>query len=128
VESPEHSGANITARDANDAGRTVMAVPGNITSLTSAGPNNLIHQGARIVRSSSDIINELGFAAREAVPVPAASPEEAQILDLLNASTGTTQDLIDRSGLNAAQFANIISLMEISGKVRNLGAGQWARR
>jgi DNA processing protein len=128
VESPARSGANITARDALNIGRTVMAVPGNITSLTSAGPHNLIRKGAPIVRTANDIITELGFVAREAIPVPAASAEEAQILSLLGNGAGTTQELIERSGMSAAEFANIISLMEISGKVVNLGAGQWAQR
>jgi hypothetical protein len=62
------------------------------------------------------------------VPVPAQSREEATILDLLKSGAGKSQDLIEQSGLTAAQFANIISLMEITGKVRNLGAGQWVVR
>jgi len=128
VESAVQGGALITARDALKIGRQVMAVPGNITSQFSVGPNNLIHEGAAPVRSATDVINALGFIAHEATPVPARSPQEAQLLELLGEGTGTTEDLIERSGLSAAQFANIISLMEITGKVRNLGAGQWVRR
>jgi DNA processing protein len=128
VEAPVNSGASITAQHAFAANRQVMAVPGNITSLVSAVPNNLIRDGAQAVTSAADIITALGFVARESVPVPARSPEEAKIIELLGTGTGTSQDLIERSGLDAAKFANIISLMEITGKVRNLGAGQWVRR
>jgi DNA processing protein len=128
VESPTEGGSLITARDANELGRQVMAVPGNITNESSAGPNNLIRKGAAPVTSATDIITALGYIAHEAVPVSARSPEEAAILELLGKGTAQSEDLIERSGLSAASFANIISLMEITGKVRNLGAGQWVRR
>jgi DNA processing protein len=127
TEAGEGSGALITANRAKDT-RMVMAVPGNITSQYSVGPNNLIRNGAIPITSSTDILSQLGFQAREAVPVPAKSAEEATILNLLSTGPGNSEDLIERSGLTAAQFANIISLMEITGKVRNLGAGQWVVR
>ncbi|MDB5178865.1 MAG: hypothetical protein JWN01_808 [Patescibacteria group bacterium] len=128
TESAVKGGSLITARDAKDAGRTVMAVPGNITSEFSVGPNNLIRTGAVPITSASDVIIQLGFEAREAVPVPAQSPDEAAIIKLLQKGVTSSQDLIEESKLTAAQFANIISLMEITGKVRNLGAGQWVIR
>ncbi len=128
TECAEKSGALITARDAIAAGRTVMAVPGNITSQYSAGPNNLIRTGATPITSSADAIVALGFHAREAVPVSAQSAEEALIIRLLGQGTSSSEELIAQSKLSAAQFANIISLMEITGKVRNLGAGNWVVR
>lgn len=129
TESAAAGGSLITAKDAGAAGRRVMAVPGNITSIYSAGPNNLIRTGnAMAITSASDVITELGFLAHEAVPVPARSREEALILDLLGQGTSTSEDLINQSQLTAAQFANAISLMEITGKVRNLGAGNWVVR
>jgi len=128
VESAAQGGALLTVNEATNLGRQVMAVPGNITSEVSAGTNNLIRKGAAAVVSSADIITALGYIAHEAVPVPARSPDEAKLIQLLGSGASTSQDLIERSGLSAAQFANIISLMEITGKVRNLGAGQWVRR
>jgi DNA processing protein len=129
VESAVKGGSLLTAHEATKIGRQVMAVPGNITSEFSVGPNNLIATGeAAPVISSTDVITALGFIAHEAVPVSAQSPDEAMLLDLLGTGTGTNEDLIERSGLTAAQFANVISLMEITGKVRNLGAGQWVRK
>jgi DNA processing protein len=122
------SGALITARDAIKQGKSLLAVPGPITAETSAGPNNLIRTGATAVVSAADIITELGFIAKESVPVPARSPQEAKILELLDTNTATADTLIEASGLSAAEFANIISLMEITGKVRNLGAGLWVAK
>lgn len=128
TEAAAKSGTLITARDAKEAGRTIMAVPGNITSVYSAGPNNLIRTGAVPITSVADAIVELGFHAREAVPVPAASKNEAELLKLLQSGSATSDQLIEQSGLQPAEFANIISLMEITGKVRNLGAGNWVAR
>jgi len=128
TEAAEKSGALFTARDATLAGRTVMAVPGNITSQYSIGPNNLIRTGATPITSATDAIVALGFHAREVMPVSAQSAEEALLLKLLNDGTSTTEELINKSKLTAAAFANIISLMEITGKVRNLGAGNWVQR
>jgi DNA processing protein len=128
TESPLGGGAMITVARAADAGRVLMAVPGNITSPSSAGPNSVLVKGGAPITSYTDAVTALGFHDQEEVPVPARSPQEAKLLDLI-AKTGTTSDeLIEASGLSAAEFANIISLMEITGKVRNLGAGLWVVR
>lgn len=128
TEAAQKSGALITARDAKETGRLVMAVPGNVTSVYSTGPNNLLRAGAIPITSGADAIISLGFHAREAAPVPAQSKDEALLLRLLGEGVGTSEELINKSELGAAQFANIISLMEITGKVRNLGAGNWVVR
>jgi len=59
VEGAEYSGSAITAKLALDQGREVFAVPGNITSKTSWGPNLLIRQGARLVQDWNDVTSEL---------------------------------------------------------------------
>ena len=128
TEAAEKSGSLITAHRALKFNRTVMAVPGNITSVYSAGPNNIIRGGAIPITSATDAIVALGFHAREAVPVSAQSPDEALVIKLLNEGLSSSESLIEKSKLTAAQFANIISLMEITGKVRNLGAGNWVIR
>lgn len=126
TEAKAESGSLITARDAGQQNRTVMAVPGNITSERSAGPNNLIRQaGAVAVSDVSDILTALNLDGISYKPVKAKSKEEAMVIDLINKGHTTTQALIEQSQLTASQFANIISLMEITGKVKNLGAGVW---
>jgi DNA processing protein len=104
-----------------------MAVPGNITSARSAGPNNLIKAGAVPVTSAADVLAALGLAAPNLPTqhVAAKSAEEARLLELMSQGYTASDELIRRSGLSAAQFANVITLMEITGKVRNLGAGTW---
>ncbi len=59
VEGAQYSGSSITARLAMDQGREVFAVPGNITSKMSWGPNLLIKQGAKLVQDWNDVVVEL---------------------------------------------------------------------
>jgi DNA processing protein len=64
VEGAQHSGSAITAKVAMDQGREVFAVPGNVTSKMSWGPNLLIKQGAKLVQEWTDITEELPVAVR----------------------------------------------------------------
>ncbi|HSH31478.1 MAG TPA: DNA-processing protein DprA [Candidatus Saccharimonadales bacterium] len=129
-EADASSGSLITANFALEQNRTVMAVPGNTTSLRSAGPNNLIKSGATPITGSSDILAALDLEAPQLAKstVTAKSREEALVLELLSQGVTTTAELITRSHMTAGQFANVITLMEITGKVRNLGAGSWIGR
>ena len=89
VEGAQYSGSAITAKLAMDQGREVFAVPGNITSKMSWGPNLLIKQGAKLVQEWNDVVVELlsggpPAADRErAASVCLAEPEIALDLDLL---------------------------------------------
>jgi DNA processing protein len=128
TESASKGGALISARDALNLGLTVMAVPGNITSEKSGGTNKLIREGAILVRSGVDVIEDLGFLTEATKAVPAQSPDEALVIKLIEEGHATGEAIIEASGLTPARFANIITLMEITGKVRNLGAGNWVVR
>jgi DNA processing protein len=127
TEADAKSGSLITANFAIQANRTVMAVPGNTTSLRSAGPNNLIKNGAQLITNASDVLAYLGLESPELVKVrpKADSKEEALIMEILSGQSMTTQQIIDETKIDAISIASIISLMEITGKIRNLGAGSW---
>lgn len=68
VEAAEKSGSLITAQCAVEQGRDVFAVPGNVTSINSAGPNRLIAEGARMVRHEMDVLDELAWGVVSRVP------------------------------------------------------------
>lgn len=129
TEAAASSGSALTANYALQQNRQLLAVPGNITSLASAGPNNLIKSGAIPVTSAEDVLAALDLTTTQAVATAVPkSADEALILALLSQGHTSSEALIKASDLGASQFANVITLMEITGKVRNLGAGQWVAR
>lgn len=122
------SGALITASIALNENRQVFAVPGSIQSLYSAGPNNLLRESkAAAITSAYDVLDVLKIKTDEK-PVQAQSREEALVMSLISEGVNNSQQLIERSEMSASHFAQVISLMEITGKVRNLGAGFWSLR
>jgi DNA processing protein len=76
VEGAQYSGSAITARLAMDQGREVFAIPGNITSQASWGPNLLIRQGAKLVTTAQDIVNELTPEVRRRIQNGAGASKE----------------------------------------------------
>lgn len=128
TEAAERSGALITATFALESGREVMAVPGNINSPMSAGANGLIKSGATAVTDASDVMAALGLESEDkARTLPLMSAEEAAIYTLLEEGVTDGQDIQVRSGMDTATFNQTITLMEIGGKVRNLGGGKWIK-
>ena len=127
TEADAKSGSLITANFALQANRTVMAVPGNISSPRSAGPNNLIKNGAQLITNIADVLAILGLQLPSMVTAKprADSREEARIMEQLADRSLTTEQLIELTEIDAVNIASIISLMEITGKIRNLGAGSW---
>jgi DNA processing protein len=130
TEADAKSGSLITANFALEQDRLVMAVPGNITSTKSAGPNNLIKSGAYLITDAVDALAILGYKNPNLAPktVKADSEEEATIIELIKSGVCTTAEIIEKSKISADKVASVISLMEITGKVRSLGAGQWTLR
>lgn len=125
VEAGKTSGALITARDALEQGKDVFAVPGNIYAEQSEGPHNLIKMGAKLVTSYEDILEELNLESAkrliEARKIIPETPEEAQILKYLSHKPVHIDFLIKKTKMDAHTVNSTLSLMEIKGKVRNLG-------
>ncbi|MBL8491806.1 MAG: DNA-protecting protein DprA, partial [Rhodocyclaceae bacterium] len=126
VEAAPRSGSLITARLAADAGREVFAIPGSIHSPLSKGCHALIKQGAKLVESAADILEELGWEAvvagrPEAVlEAPALEEAEAGILDALGADPCAVDDLAARTGLTADALLAMLLPLELSGRVAQL--------
>lgn len=127
TEANASSGSLITANFALLENRMVMAVPGNTTSPRSAGPNNLIKTGAKLVTDAVDVLTELELSSKVLKPknIKADSTEEAMVLELLQDGVNSTQGLIESTEIDAATMASVLSLMEITGKIKNMGAGMW---
>jgi len=125
VEGDTSSGAGITADFCLEQGREVFAVPGNILQRSSRLPNTLIQQGATLVLSAEDILEQLNLnmvaqhaEAREVIPADAT---EAKLLELLSAEPVHIDDLHRETGLPIAQVSSTLALMELKGMVRQVG-------
>jgi DNA processing protein len=125
VEAGEVSGALITADYAAEQGRDVFAVPGNLQQRTARGTNKLIQQGAKLVLSVTDILEELNMtlvaekqAARVQLP---ADPTEQRLLACLSAEPVHIDDIGAQVGLPIADVSGALALMELKGLVRQVG-------
>ncbi len=130
VEAAAESGSLITARLAAEQGREVFAIPGSIHSPLAKGCHALIKQGAKLVESARDVLEELQL------PTPALSPAEngtladprsRGLLDALGHDPCGADLLAARCGLSAAETAAILTQLELDGHVATLPGGRYQR-
>ena len=145
IEGAEYSGSAITARLALKQDREVFAVPGNITSKASWGPNLLIKQGAKLVQDWNDVFVDLpaedrrqlaalckqrmpDMAAQESLEFEPPREEMKQLLALIPRDNPTSLDaLVEASGQSAAEALASLFEMEMSGMIRQLPGKQFVR-
>lgn len=125
IEAGESSGALLTANIALEQNREVFAVPGSIYNRNAVGPNELIKKGAKLVSGAPDILESLNLnmAASfvEAQKISADSPEEEKILQFISKEPIHVDDLVRQTGLASPAVNATLVLMEMKGKVKNLG-------
>jgi DNA processing protein len=131
VEGLAKSGTLLTASSAAEQGRTVFAVPGQITSPLSAAPHFLIQNGAKLVTSCRDILDELDLQFKvdrdkvESV-LPRNEKEEA-IYQILENEPLHLDELARISSTNVSEVSAQLTIMEMKGMVRNMGGGVYKR-
>ncbi|RMG89081.1 MAG: DNA-protecting protein DprA [Chloroflexi bacterium] len=125
VEAGERSGALITADFALEQDREVFAVPGNVTSPASRGTNRLIQQGAKLVMSVEDVLEELNLrlvAEKTAVQmILPETAEEAAIYAQLSGQPTHIDDICRATGMPASLVSSTLTLMELKGMVLSVG-------
>jgi DNA processing protein len=133
VEAASQSGSLITARLAAEQGREIFAVPGNLTVPQSFGPNFLIKQGAKLVQSWRDVVDELPppvareIRLREEAAPPGSARQEAlpqeagALLELLTRDEPALFDEVHRrSGIDISRLSALLLDLEGRGRVRQL--------
>ncbi|OYY75122.1 MAG: DNA protecting protein DprA [Gammaproteobacteria bacterium 28-57-27] len=140
VEAAPQSGSLITARLASELGREVFAIPGSIHNPMARGCHQLIRQGAKLVESSADILEELAAQLQthrvraDIAPVESLSPalpnlpeDHARLLDAMGFDPVSVDTLVERSGLTAAEVSSILLITQLQGHISPLAGGLYAR-
>lgn len=134
VEAAAQSGSLITARMALEQGRDVFAIPGSIHSPLSKGCHQLIKQGAKLVESAQDVLEELGHcklaasSATVAAPSPASTDAApAQLLSIMGFDPVDTNLLAERAGLDASAMHAQLLALELEGLIEMLPGGIYRR-
>ena len=127
VEAALQSGSLITARLAGEQGRDVFAIPGSIHSSLSKGCHRLIKQGAKLVESAADILEELGrrLPPANATETPAAMSDE--LLESLVGGPLSPDQLADRLGLTVETLSVRLLAAEMAGQVARVPGGLYQR-
>jgi DNA processing protein len=130
VEAAQRSGALLTAMHASEQGREVFAVPGRVDSRASRGCNGLIRDGAKLVESADDVLEELGplvEAAPQAdgrvVHRPAElqlNDQERAVLDAIEIDATNVEHIVSATGLPVHRVLSTISVLEMRKLVRRI--------
>ncbi len=129
IEADEKSGALITTSFALDQGRDIFAVPGNINSPKSKGPNLLIKKGAKLVEKAEDIIEEIPLYIKNSLirEEEKASPkkkefseEERSILAAIEPEASHIDSIIEQSRLSPGKVSALLLSLELNGAVKQL--------
>ncbi len=127
VEGRMKSGTFYTVRAALDQGKSVFAVPGQITSPASDAPNYLIKNGAKLITEIRDVLEELNMqfkvdpaAVQKVMP---DTPFEEKLAKILDIEPLHLDEIVRISGMATAEVSARLTIMEMKGIVRNVGEG-----
>jgi len=138
VEAASRSGSLITARLASEQGREVFAIPGSIHNPMARGCHRLLREGAKLVESAADILEELAPllnlelpaaepAADAATAAPPEDPEYRLLLNSLDFAPTSVDSLVERTGLTPDVVSSMLLMLELQGHVEASPGGRYSR-
>ncbi len=134
IEAAKHSGSLITARQALEEGREVFAIPGSIHNPLARGCNELIRQGAKLVETAEDVLEELNLFVAEVEQdstMPRGTSELEQthqhILKFVAYSPTSIDTLVEETGESPEVLASTLLLLELQGYVESAAGGHYTR-
>ncbi len=128
VEAAPESGSLITARLAGEQGREVFAIPGSIHSPMARGCHKLIRQGAKLVETANDILEELGNLAQPTLFAQTVEDDpESPLLQALGHDPCSLDELAARTGLSADELLPDLLTLELDGRVATLPGNRFQR-
>ena len=138
VEGAKRSGSLITARLAAEQGREVFALPGSIHNPMSRGCHQLIQQGAKLVESAEDIVDELGSLVGHLMQNAKSSLQHnhfdkirdndyKSLIDAMGFDPATIDDIVENSGLTIEHVSSMLLILELEGEIESLNGGQFSR-
>ena len=130
VEAASQSGSLITATSALEQGREVFAIPGSIHSPLSKGCHQLIRQGAKLVESAQDVLEELRWQTKSINAAPQPTPtligsDDQRLLDAIGHDPVTLNQLVVRTSQSAAILQADLLKLEMQGHIECLAGGQY---
>ncbi|MGH8777551.1 DNA-processing protein DprA [Paraburkholderia sp.] len=136
VEAAMRSGSLITARLANEMGRDVFALPGSIHAPLSRGCHRMIKQGAKLVETPEEVLEELGAAPvvsglqpsqAAARPPSGLAPEAQRLLNALGHAPATLEILATRTDMDDTALQSMLLQLELAGHLTVLPGGRFSR-
>lgn len=124
VEAAEKSGALITASCAGTQGREVMVVPGAVVGSRNRGGHLLIRDGARLVESADDVLQDLGLAGG---PTPVSAPARGLLAQLPEAEEFSVDDVTRKTGWASSEVLAQLLELEVSGRIQRIGGARFVR-
>lgn len=130
TEAASRSGTLNTAAHALEQGKEIFVVPGNITSPLSAGCNELLKQGATPTTSYLDVLERIAPESLQpqASLALGSTPLETEILAHLQKGIRDGDELLKSIQADSSEFATTLTMLELAGTIRSLGANQWTIR
>lgn len=145
VEAAKRSGSLITARLAAEQGREVLAIPGSIHNPLARGCHGLLRQGARLVETAGDVLEEIapqlmasltadgpagaetGGEAAGPQPLKALDADYQRLLDALGFDPVPVDRLVERTGLTAEEVSSMLLILELGGHIASVPGGRYVR-